>query len=118
MENFMLFTSGTFAKAIAVVSIANLLAGCDGGSSSGDSNVMSSSPVTSSAPGSAAASGQIKLNQLGFLPESMKVAVIPNVATTRFKLVKAGSTTEVFSGDLATAATWDASGEQVKLADF
>jgi endoglucanase len=114
----MLFTPGTLAKAIALASLASVLAGCDGGSSNGDSNGGSNSQVTSSAPGSAAASGLIKLNQLGFLPESMKVAVIPDVASTRFKLVKAGSTTEVFSGDLAATATWDASGERVKLADF
>lgn len=114
----MLFTPGTLAKAIALASLASVLAGCDGGSSNGDSHGGSNSQIASSAPGAATASGLIKLNQLGFLPESMKVAVIPDVAATRFKLVKAGSTTEVFSGDLAAAATWDASGERVKLADF
>ena len=61
---------------------------------------------------------EIKLNQLGYLPGSQKLAVIPDVPATRFAVVEAGTDSVVFEGDLSGAATWEPADESVKIADF
>lgn len=61
----------------------------------------------------------IKLNQVGFLPGSQKLAVVPAKADgARFDIVDAASGKPVFSGVLGAPARWDASGETVRIADF
>jgi len=60
----------------------------------------------------------IKLNQIGFLPNSHKLAVVPNGVVDRFKIVKTDSDIVVMSGHLTAARYWSASEETVKLADF
>ncbi|GGY71191.1 hypothetical protein GCM10011613_14750 [Cellvibrio zantedeschiae] len=60
---------------------------------------------------------KIRLNQLGFLPAAQKIAVVPGVAATSFSIVDA-SNTEVLSGSLSAAATWEPALESVKIADF
>lgn len=104
-------SSFTLNKWVGVIALAGTLAACG----SGGSNPAGAGSVTSSV---GTASGLIKLNQLGFLPESAKLAVVPDIAVTGFKVVKAGTNIEVFSGYLGLGAVWDASGESVKLADF
>jgi endoglucanase len=65
----------------------------------------------------AQASG-IKVNQVGFLPVSQKLAVVPAGAAQRFFVVDATNGKPVFEGQLGAPAVWDASGENVALADF
>jgi endoglucanase len=60
----------------------------------------------------------IKVNQVGFLPASQKLAVVPAGAAASFAVVDAASGKQVFEGALAAGAAWDASGETVRLADF
>jgi endoglucanase len=60
----------------------------------------------------------IHVNQLGFLPRAHKTAVVPALGATTFDIVKAGTSKVAYSGKLGAAATWDASGESVQLADF
>jgi endoglucanase len=109
----MLFNPCNLTRVIALISLSGFLMACGSGGngSSGNNTSAAASAVSTGA-------GLIKLNQVGFLPESMKLAVVPDVAETSFKVVKAGTTTEVFSGRLGMGAVWDASGENVKLADF
>jgi endoglucanase len=71
----------------------------------------------SSAGAMAASTPAIKLNQLGFLPASQKLAVVQAGSAARFAVLDA-SGNKVFEGDLGAPATWDASGENVRLADF
>ncbi|MCC2957407.1 glycoside hydrolase family 9 protein [Massilia sp. IC2-477] len=66
----------------------------------------------------AAQPAQIKLNQVGFLPAAQKLAVVPGDAQARFAVVAADSGKPAFEGSLTEAATWDLSGERVRLADF
>jgi endoglucanase len=69
----------------------------------------------------AAAAGQaadIKVNQVGFLPASQKLAVVPASDAARFAVVDATTGKQVYEGALDSGATWDASGETVRLADF
>ena len=69
----------------------------------------------------AAHAAPIEVNQLGFLPAAQKLAVVPagaNDADARFKVVDAASGKAVFEGKLGPAATWDASGASVRIADF
>lgn len=108
----MLCAPKYLAGIIATVSLSGFLAAC------GNNGNPNNPPAASSTVNSSAAAGLIKINQLGFLPASAKYGVVPDVAATRFKLVSAGTDTEVFSGELSVAAVWDASGESVKLADF
>ena len=59
----------------------------------------------------------IKLNQLGFLPQSQKLAVVPQGAGARFEIVGADGKT-VVEGKLGAATAWAPSGETVRVADF
>lgn len=61
---------------------------------------------------------RIHLNQVGFLPDSGKIAVVPNVASGEFWLVDAKSGSEVLRGPLSQAQSWDVAGDTVKIADF
>lgn len=61
---------------------------------------------------------KIKLNQLGFLPNAQKLAVVPAVAASQFQVLKAGTEELVLTGDLTAAADWEPALESVKLADF
>jgi endoglucanase len=74
------------------------------------------------AAGTAHAAAGIEVNQLGFLPAAQKLAVVPagasDRASPRFTVVDAASGKTVFEGMLGPAATWDASDERVRIADF
>lgn len=122
------FIPTRLVSALALISLSGLMLGCGSGGGGGGGSVASSVKATSSTPAvvsSAAASstavvaaGNIKLNQLGFLPESAKWAAVPANDATSFKVISATSNAEVFSGNLSAASTWSASEESVKLADF
>jgi len=59
----------------------------------------------------------IRLNQIGFLPLTQKIAAIVETdAETFFIQNELGQT--IYSGTLGNAATWASSGESVKIADF
>jgi endoglucanase len=60
----------------------------------------------------------IKINQLGFLPGALKVAVVPDVKTDTFTIVTAGSDTVVQTGKLGPAAFSPDAGDKVRLASF
>lgn len=109
-------------SALALVSLVGVMFGCGSGSSSNNGlakpSQSASATTSSTAASSAPAVGNIKLNQLGFLPESAKWAVVPAGAATNFKVINATTKAEVFSGSLSAAAIWAASEESVKLADF
>jgi endoglucanase len=66
-------------------------------------------------PGIAA---DIKVNQVGFLPAAQKLAVVPAGTATRFAIVDTATGKQVLDGELGPSASWDASGETVRLADF
>lgn len=66
----------------------------------------------------ASAEAIVKVNQVGFLPASQKLAVVPDGArASRFEIVDAGGK-PVFSGALGAPVRWEASGETVRIADF
>ena len=67
--------------------------------------------------GSAKISDQIRINQLGFYPPSVKQFTIVNTEATEFKLVDAYKN-KVYAGELQDQGIWDASGEKVLLGDF
>jgi len=123
------FIPTRLVSALALIGVSGLMLGCGsgGGGSSGNNAASSAKAASSTAVtiSSAAASstaavvaGNIKLNQLGFLPESAKWAVVPAGSAASFKVINTATKAEVFSGTLSAAATWSASEENVKLADF
>lgn len=65
-----------------------------------------------------AGSAEIKVNAVGFLPQSHKLAVIPQTAgANRFEVVDADGKV-VLDGALGAASRWTPSGETVRVADF
>lgn len=60
---------------------------------------------------------KIKVNQLGFLPNAPKVAVVANTGATTFSLINTQGAS-VFSGNLSAPAVWEPSQENVRKADF
>ena len=55
---------------------------------------------SASARSTFARADKIKLNQIGFLPASYKLAVVPNVAAQRFHVIKGGTDIKVMDGEL------------------
>lgn len=66
---------------------------------------------------SAKISDQIRINQIGFYPSSVKQFTITDTKASEFKLVDSYSN-KVFSGKLEDQGTWETSGEKVMLGDF
>ncbi len=68
-------------------------------------------------PSEAAASTVIHINEVGFLPESTKTAMVIDADTDDF-MIETTSGQEVFSGQLSEEKEWEDSGQRVRLADF
>ncbi len=62
--------------------------------------------------------GAIKLNQLGFLPDAQKRAVVPDTPAKNFSVVDQRSGAAVFNAPLGAALEWVPAQESVKLANF
>ncbi|MBN2341002.1 MAG: glycoside hydrolase family 9 protein [Deltaproteobacteria bacterium] len=61
---------------------------------------------------------KIQLNQIGFPPEASKIAVVPNVQASTFRIVDTHTGKVAFESTLTDARYWDLAEETVKLADF
>jgi endoglucanase len=93
---------------------------------SGGNSQTGSTPVVVNAPPAAPtqpetptqSADKIKLNQVGFLPNDAKIAIIPDTQETAFQLVSANDSSVVFTGQLSEAQTWQPADETVKIADF
>lgn len=70
------------------------------------------------ATAAATTTASIKLNQLGFLPGSAKLAVVPASPATVFSVTNAATGAVAWHGMLGTPAHWAPSGKMVSLADF
>jgi endoglucanase len=60
----------------------------------------------------------IRLNQIGFLPDAPKVAVVIGATGTSFTVETSPGGRVVTRGTLSASATWPLSGEDVRRADF
>lgn len=60
----------------------------------------------------------IKLNQVGFYPESSKIAVIPDSTSGSFYIVTTDFSDTLYTGRPGTVQNAPNSGEQVRIADF
>jgi endoglucanase len=60
----------------------------------------------------------IKLNQIGFLPNNSKVAVVPADGKKTFEIIDANTKKVMYSGQLSSPKNWEYSQENVRLADF
>jgi endoglucanase len=91
------------------------LSSCGGGSSNGDQSpqLMSTPPPATEQPLSS-----VRVNQLGFLPSSSKLAIVPASDATSFDVLDAQTSEVVFSGMLTTPANWLPANENVSQADF
>jgi non-processive endocellulase len=59
----------------------------------------------------------IKVNQVGYLLDAPKMAIVPEVSAASFDLVNAAGIV-VYTGNLSAPTTWEPAGDSVKLADF
>lgn len=60
---------------------------------------------------------EIRLNQLGYFPNSVKRTIVANSAAKQFEIRTLDNNT-LFTGDLSEPTEWDKSGESLQLADF
>jgi len=60
----------------------------------------------------------IRLNQAGFLPNAVKLAVVVNSQSSTFTVLTSDLGQEVFQGQLLPPVYYTSSGEEVSLADF
>lgn len=60
----------------------------------------------------------IKVNQIGFYPDSPKVAIIPGSQEGKFHIIDAMTDDVVYTGDVKNPSEWIHSGETVMRADF
>ncbi|MCF8357912.1 MAG: glycoside hydrolase family 9 protein [Prolixibacteraceae bacterium] len=63
-------------------------------------------------------STDIRLNQLGFLPNSVKIAAVVNATSDSFRVMDPDLLEVVFRGELLPSMYYSASDENVRLADF
>jgi endoglucanase len=63
-------------------------------------------------------STDIRLNQLGFLPNAQKLAAVVNAQVDSFKVMTTDLSTIVFDGQMLPPVYYSSSGEDVRLADF
>jgi len=62
---------------------------------------------------------QIRLNQIGYYPESSKKAVVVDTSGyTYFHIVDINKSEVIFTGKLSEPQQWDLAGEKVRIADF
>ena len=62
-------------------------------------------------------SEKIRINQIGFYPESVKQFLVVDLEATNFEVINANNDI-VFSGELKNNGTWDKSGEDVLIGEF
>jgi len=60
----------------------------------------------------------IKLNQVGYLPQSAKLALVPAGSKSVFEVVAADGGQVVLRGELGRATAWAPAGDTVRVADF
>jgi endoglucanase len=60
----------------------------------------------------------IRVNQVGYLPNSIKMAAITNSMADSFRVMTGNVDSLVFQGQLLPSAYYTSSGENVKIADF
>jgi endoglucanase len=60
----------------------------------------------------------IKVNQIGFYPDSPKIAIIPGSQAGEFHIIDAMTDEVVFTGEVKNPSEWIHSGETVMIADF
>lgn len=65
-----------------------------------------------------AQTGAIRINQLGYYPESNKIAVIANAPGSEFEVIDAETQSVELSGVLSSPVFWRDAGDTIKKADF
>jgi len=60
----------------------------------------------------------IRINQVGFLPNSIKRAAVVNSQADSFRVMTSAMDATVYKGQFLPSVNWAASGEDVKIADF
>lgn len=111
MQTSQLQPSFSLSFAFVFISSIALISACGINSNrSSESNVDKVSPVNSV--------GTIKLNQLGFLPNAKKLAVVPATSAAQFSVIETATKKVVLTAALGDAKLWPPAEDIVKIADF
>jgi endoglucanase len=106
---------------LLILSGIALMTSCGSGGSKNPAPVSVPAPILTvpDTPATPSNNAQlIKLNQVGFLPDEAKIAIVPENQATTFLLVNASDDAEVFSGQLTLSQEWQPAQENVSIADF
>ena len=102
--------------------IASLLFACSSGGSSNEVSpppVIINPPVVSNPPVTSSTDEKIKLNQLGYFTNAVKIAIVPSVDSNEFQLRDTSNNEIVYTGTLSENMTWDLSdSKEFRQADF
>lgn len=104
----------TPCRQLLILSFALFLANC-GGSSGGNGASSSSSSTSSTSSSSSSSTGgtsveKIKINQVGYMTQGEKFAIVPDTAFTTFELVSTADDSVAYSGNLSGVMQWTPSG--------
>lgn len=100
------------------------IAACGGGGSTSEPSAPPSTPTPPSTPMPAPTPNPvdnealIKLNQIGFLPSSVKYAAIPDTDADEFSITNQADDSVVITGNLGEFNSWSVSQTNVAIADF
>ena len=83
------------------IGVVGLSIGCSGGGGSSGS-ITPAPPPSDSGP-------QVKVNQIGYLPDAEKVAIVPDTGATTFSVVNVANNSVAYQGNLTDAAVWSPS---------
>ncbi|MGJ8692541.1 MAG: glycoside hydrolase family 9 protein [Thalassotalea sp.] len=108
--------------ALALLLIILNACGSSGGSTSEQQAEKQPLPIVNAPitpPAINAVDGTIKINQVGYLNQGQKIAIIPANNATEFQLVNVENNTTVFTGPLSSELNWPVAGDDlIKQANF
>lgn len=100
------------------VALGLALSGCGNGNNNDIIQAKTNLDKQGSASTTAAQTKLIKVNQVGYLPFSNKLAIVPNTTSSAFEVIDTTSEKVLFTGTLSTPKSWDLANEYVRIADF
>jgi endoglucanase len=118
MQTAQLQPSFSLSFAFAIISTIALLTSACSNNSNHSLAAGSDKTIAPDKASTAVTVSGIRLNQLGFLPNAKKIAVVPATDATNFSVIDSATKKVVFTATLSDAALWAPAEEKVKLADF
>jgi len=101
----------------SLISAIFLLSGCVSGNGSSKAT-LGQTKLSGPATPPILSNKLIKINQVGYLPNHTKIALVPTTNATRFEVINVVSGEVAMDGDLSASQKWSLAGNSVRIADF